>query len=213
MISDASNLIAELSDQTKCKNTDKINFAIRKAISVLSSPESITDKNILRFAKLFLLEDLKQEQVNKDKTVMYVKSLGQYVRVKKEEPTQKPKEELRGRKSLHRGKLKLCGTKNFTYSFWDRHTIEDAVNDDIYPDAQPKRNYSLVKNFLKSEWSHIEFFKLPELKKALKEKYGEDIRVQRWHDAHCWEITGNIAIKPIWKKKSRHEYINIFYHK
>lgn len=124
----------------------------------------------------------------------------------------------RGRKPLNRGKMIIAGPKGKVNdkSFWDRqHAFEEATDDNFLPDAQPGGNYEKAKKFLQNEWKDVEEFKLPDLSKALGEKYPEQsdyngFRLQRWHDAAYWE-TGSIAIKPIYKKATYRTYYNIFY--
>jgi hypothetical protein len=122
----------------------------------------------------------------------------------------------RGRKPLNRGKMLIPGPKGKVPSFWDRrNAIQDAIDDSEFPDAQPGGNYDKAKQFLKKEWKHVEEFKLPDLSKALGEKYPEHadyngFRLQRWHDAAYWE-TGGVATKPLYKKATYRTYFNIFY--
>ena len=122
-----------------------------------------------------------------------------------------------GRKSSNRGKMIQVGTKTNTKSFWDTEEIalKQAIDDNFAPEAQPGGNYKKAKDFLRNEWKHIEIFTLPDLKDALAKKYPEQadyggFRLQRWHEATYWE-NGCLAIKPIWKKESFREYLNIFF--
>jgi len=192
-------LVRELSKKCDCDNKNKLVFSLSKAICMLPNPESLTKYNILRFAESILKEDLSKNNEIEQREVI-------------EKIDKGPKPRRRGgRQPLFRGKKILGGTKSNPVSFWDNHTVGDAVNDSVYPNAQPKGNYELVKNFLKNDWGHIPTFKLPELKKALFDKYKSDIRLQRWYDYHCWESTNEVAIKPLWKRLDRRNSINIFY--
>jgi hypothetical protein len=122
----------------------------------------------------------------------------------------------RGRKPLNKGKMLIAGPKGKMSSFWERHNaFEEALDDSIFPNAQPGGNYKRTKDFLKNEWKEVDEFKLPDLSKALGEKYPDNadyngFRLQRWHDAAYWE-TGEVAIKPLYKKATYRTYYNIFY--
>ena len=129
----------------------------------------------------------------------------------------KKQPKARGRRPLHRGKMLLAGNNGKVPLFWDRtNAFEEALDDSVFPNSQPGGNYAKTKHFLKTKWKHVEEFTLPELKDALAEKYPENadyngFRLQRWHEAYYWENTGEIAIKPIYKKATYRTYHNIFY--
>ena len=131
--------------------------------------------------------------------------------------TQEEESTLRGRRPLNRGKMLLAGKNGKVTGFWERDDAMDvALDDRLFKEAQPKGNYAKVKHFLQNGWSNVEEFTLPELKKALGEKYPEKadyngFRLQRWHEAYYWEKTGEIAVKPIYKKATYRSYHNIFY--
>jgi hypothetical protein len=123
----------------------------------------------------------------------------------------------RGRPPLNRGKMLSAGKKGKVPIFWDSpNAFEHALDDSMFPDAQPKGNYAKTKHFLKTAWCNKEEFTLPELKEALGEKYPEQadyngFRLQRWHEAYYWEGTGKVAVKPLYKKATYRTYHNIFY--
>ena len=124
---------------------------------------------------------------------------------------------LRGRRPLHRGKMLSAGKKGKVPLFWDsKDAFDDAIDDSVYPNAQPGGNYAKTKHLLKNAWKNVDEFSLPDLKDALAEKYPEQadyngFRLQRWHEAYYWELTNEIAIKPIYKKATYRTYHNIFY--
>jgi len=210
-----NDMIEELSSICNHKNRNRLNFAICKAINLFPNPSCITKELVLQKAKYLVLEDVEEETNTKSERLEVIENLKTFdVPEPKVTNTSTKK---RGRKPQHCGKLVLGGTKFNCKSFWNSYTIEQARDDSFLPEAQPGGNYSKVKEFLRTDWKHKEKFKLPELiceltkKYNSTESYSESFRLQRWGDAQYWENTGNVAIKPLWKRLTRQEVLNVFY--
>jgi len=209
-----NDMIEELSSICKHKNRNKLNFAICKAINLFPNPSFMTRELVLQKAKFLVLDEIETEvKKEEENSALECKEIIENLKTF-DIPDSKKK---RGRKPQHRGKLVLGGTKFNRKSFWNSYTLEQAQDDGFLPEAQPGGNYSKVKEFLKTDWKYKEKFKLPELIEALSKKYNntesysESFRLQRWGDAQYWENTGNIAIKPLWKRLTRQEVLNVFY--
>jgi hypothetical protein len=179
-------------------NEKTVRFVLCKALNSIPNKDYHTREWVIKVAKRFL-PSAATETVVQD--------------VKKFQKT--PKKKV-GRKPLNRGKIVLGGA-NFK-SFWkNEKALEWALDDSLFPQAQPKGNYMLVKNLLRGDWKHKFSFSAIELRKEMERRHPERIgndnafKVQRWGDAMYWETTGEMASKPLWKKISRKEYQNIFY--
>jgi len=192
--------------------------ALIRAFNTLPNQNEFNKTLLFRFANKFVLQFEKKESKPTLAPSSEVSCVPKEIRLDTfKEVLDEVQTKKRGRKPLNRGKMILGGTKTYSKSFWDSpNAMNEATNDDFYPKAQPKGNYLKTKNFLKNDWKEIEFFKLPDLVSSLEEKYPlksayNGFRVQRWGDASYWSKTGKIAIKPLWKKKNRNTYTNIFY--
>ena len=142
--------------------------ALARALNTLPDHKQDDKETIFRFSKGFI------------KPVKVVKKMSE---------VQSPKPERRGRKKSLNGKKILGGTKKYPRSFWDfEDAIEKAIDDEFLPDAVSGGNYQKVKEFLRNDWAKVDVFKLPDLQKALEEKYPEEsshsgFSMQRWGDA------------------------------
>jgi hypothetical protein len=193
MINKAEKVISELVTGGHEYSTSK--FAVYRAINMFPDVNKFDEEFVRRHAICY---------INKQNLSVSTKNKQCYEAIKQ---------------TVSDNKIKrvLGGTDKFKTSFWDQEdAINLAIDDSIFPDAQPKGAYHKTKMFLKNEWKHVESFSAIELQKLLTEKYPEDcgsnlFSIQRWGDGIYNFKTKQLLVKPLWKKLDHKTFANIFY--
>lgn len=187
----AEQIINELNEDIK--DFKKTKFAVYRAINLFPNVNKYDVEFVKRHAKLYINKGL-SKKIHNEETLLLIET----------------NEKIR--------KKVVGGSKNFNLSFWDQEdSIELAVNDEYFQDAQPKGNYFITKEFLRNDWKHIEIFSIVNLQKELTNKYpnknnGSGFSLQRWGDGIYDFHTKKLLAKPLWKRSDHNNFFNIFYY-
>lgn len=127
-------------------------------------------------------------------------------------------------KRVLKGKTKAA-SEDSNQNFWIANgdsAWELACNDDQLTGCQPKGgNYELTKRFLMTDWVEKKTFTRSEIEKALTLKYPEQSEYNSkatfrlchrgWAFGIYYVDSGELAVKPIYRRVGRGIFENIFY--